>query len=390
MTTNILEKSYALQTDIVNQRRYLHANPELSFAEFNTGAYLKQELAKLGYIINYPIAKTGLTADLTTNPKIAIRADMDALPIQENNNCIYQSKVKNIMHACGHDAHMSIALACAKLLTEDQNLPVRIIMQPAEENSDEAGKSGAYRMIEAGALNGIQAIIGLHVDANIKPGQIAIASGPVMAASDSFKLKIIGAGGHGAFPESTIDAVVLSAYLITQFQQIISRKISAFEPAILTIGAIHSSSIAGNVISDFVELKGTIRSFSKQIRQTLIQELDNICQTTKNLGGNYEIQFESGYPATVNHPGIAQIMKTTAIKLIGAQNVIESTPKLWSEDFSLYQELIPGAFMFLGAKIEDSPRKHHHPNFDLDESGLYLGTAIMAQTVMELNKGFIK
>ncbi len=390
MTQSSILQAKSLQSQIISQRRHFHQNPELSFNEIKTGSYLADQFSQLGYKVTHPVAKTGLLADLLPQPKIAVRADMDALPIQEENDLTYKSTTPNVMHACGHDAHMAIALACANLLSQQKNLPVRFLLQPAEENSDKEGKSGAYRMIEAGALANIQAIIGLHVDSTLKPGQVAIASGPVMAASDSFTLKIIGSGGHGAFPESTIDAVVIQAYIITQIQQIISRKISAFEPGIITIGSVKSSSNAGNVISDYVEMKGTIRSFNKVTRDKLVKELDNVCKSAINLGGNYEIKYEFGYPATVNDKNIAQFMKESAANIVGEENVVECTPKLWSEDFSMYQELIPGAFMFLGAKISDAPRCHHNPKFDIDESGLYYGAAILADTVIRLNEKFVR
>lgn len=383
----ISETARFLQEEIVLVRRDLHMMPELSFKEHNTASFAYDTLTNLGYQARAGIAKTGVLADLGQGPKIAIRADMDALPVNENNELAYKSKVKNVMHACGHDAHVAIALASAKILSSQANIvPVRFLMQPAEEASDEEGKSGAFRMIQDGALNDVRAIIGLHVDATIKPGQVAIAKGPVMAAADSFLIKVIGSGGHGAFPESTIDSVVIASYVVSGLQQVVSRRISAFSPAVVTIGSMHSSSAAGNVISDYVELKGTIRSFSADVRKTLMDEVEKVCQIACALGGSYSIDYEYGYPATVNHDEITQVMQDCAREIVGANNVVHCNPKLWSEDFSMYQEKIPGSFMFLGVKIESSPRKHHSPDFDIDESGLYLGAAILAKTACKLSE----
>lgn len=384
-TMTVLDQAKELQKEIVELRRYIHMHPELSFQEHETSKLAAERLKELGYEVKTGIAATGVTGDRGTGKIVAIRADMDGLPVLETNAVAYKSKNEGVMHACGHDAHVSCALAVAKILSR-QTLPgkIRMIMQPAEEDVDAEGKSGAMRMIEQGVMDGVSAVIGLHMDASIPAGKVAIQPGPVMAAADGFKIIIKGKGGHGAYPEATIDAVVIASHVIQAIQQIVSRRIAAVEPAVVTIGSIHSASTRGNVISDRVELMGTIRSFNENIRKKLIEEVDRACSVARALGGDYETEYEMGYPATVNDPNVTETLKKTAIELVGAENVITIAPKTWAEDFSVLAQAAPGAFMFLGCEIAGDRRAHHSPTFDIDESGLYLGTAILAETAQRL------
>jgi amidohydrolase len=239
-------------------------------------------------------------------------------------------------------------------------------------------------MIEDGAMDDVAAVIGLHMDASVPAGKVAIMNGPVMAAADSFKIVIKGKGGHGAYPETTVDSVVISAQVIQAMQQIISRRISALDPAIITVGSVHSSSTRGNVISDSVTMLGTIRSFNQGTRQKLITELEQVCHIAQMMGGDFSVEYEMGYPATVNNHAIAEVMRQAAVDLLGPDNVVEIPAKTWSEDFSMLAEVSPGAFMFLGGEIEGDRRSHHSPTFDLDESGLYIGSAVLAETARRL------
>jgi amidohydrolase len=382
----VLEQAKDLQKELVEVRRHLHAHPELSYQEHETAKFAAEKLSGLGYNVTKNVGKTGLIADFgkTDQPRIAIRADMDALPIEEEPSHAHHSQNKGVMHACGHDAHVSCGLGAAKILSS-MPVNVRMIMQPAEEAGDSQGRSGAYRMIEDNALDGVSAVIGLHMDAAVPAGKVGIAPGPVMAAADPFQITIEGKGGHGAFPEDTIDAVVIASQVVQAIQQIVSRRISGLEAAIITIGSFQSSSTRGNVISDHVILKGTFRSFNKAVRKIILAEMEKACSIAKVFGGNYKIEYEHGYPATVNDPGIAEIMRQAAVDFIGAENVIALPPKPWSEDFSMFAEIVPGAFMFLGAEIKDDRRAHHTANFDLDESGLYIGSAVLAETAARLN-----
>lgn len=384
-TMTTIDQAKELQKEIVELRRHLHKHPELSFEETETAKLAARRLDELGYKVREKVGRTGVTADIGKGTTIAIRADMDALPIAEENDVAFKSANQGVMHACGHDAHVSCALATAKILAG--NVPqgrIRMLMQPAEEYGDDEGKSGAFRMIEDGCLEGVSAVIGQHVDATLPAGKVGILTGPIMAAVDGFSLKIKGKGGHGAYPETCVDAIVIGAMVVQAIQQVVSRRISALEPSIITIGAFHSSSTRGNVIAEEIHMEGTIRSFSPEIRQQLRTELDRACQIARTLGGDYELKYELGYPTTVNHAEPTEIMRQVALDLIGPEGIVEIKPRTWSEDFSLFANEVPGAFLFLGVEKDGDRRSHHSPKFDIEESGLYVGTAILAETARRL------
>ena len=392
MSTTTIDRARNLQKEIVDLRRLLHEQPELSFQETETARIAADRLEGLGYKVKRGVGKTGVTADLGKGDRlVAIRADMDALPIEETNPVPYRSKNPGVMHACGHDAHVSCAIAAARMLGEDLSAGqnegrVRMLMQPAEEYGDEDGKSGALRMLEDGALEGVAAVIGLHIDASLPAGKVGILEGPVMAAVDGFSLTIKGRGGHGAYPETTIDAIVIGSYVVQAIQQIVSRRISALEPAIVTIGSFSSSSSRGNVIAEEVKLEGTMRSFSEEVRELLRQELDRAASISRAMGGDYTLKYELGYPTTVNESETTRVMRQAAIDLLGEENLVSIKPRTWSEDFSFFANEVPGAFMFLGAEIAGDRRSHHSPTFDIDESGLYVGSAVLAETARRLMK----
>ncbi len=384
-TTTMLDEARLLQDEIVTLRRHLHQMPELSFQEHKTASLVADKLDGFGFSVKRGLASTGVIGDLGEGVTIAIRADMDALPVQEINEVAYRSNNNGVMHACGHDAHMSCALGAAKLLSAGKSAGrYRMLFQPAEEFGDEEGKSGAFRMIEAGAMTGVDAVIGLHVDASLPAGMVGLIPGPITAAADTFKLIVTGKGGHGAYPETTIDSIVIASQIIQAFQQIVSRRISPLEPAVVTVGSIHSESERGNVISPSVTMEGTIRSFTAPVRDKLIAELERACSIARVLGGDYELLWELGYPPTVNDPTITEVMKEAACDLIGPDNVISIEPKTWGEDFSMLAQKAPGAFMLLGVEVAGDRRAHHSPNFDIDESGLYIGSAIFAETARRL------
>lgn len=391
MTTTMtpIDQARQLQEEIVALRRSIHKQPELSFKEYETASMAAKKLSELGFTVSTGVATTGIVADRGSGGRtVAIRADMDGLPVAETNDVPYRSLNQGVMHACGHDAHVSCALAAAKILSKE-TLPgrVRMLMQPAEEDCDHEGKSGARRMIEAGAMKQVDAVIGLHVDASIPAGKVAIQPGAVMAAADMFRLVITGKGGHGGYPEATVDTVVIAAQVIQALQQVVSRRMSPVEPAVVTVGSVHSSSTRGNVISDSTELRGTLRTFSAAAREKMFAEVERACSVARSFGADFTIEYEPGYPATINDPAVTEVMRKTAVDLIGAENVITIPPKTWSEDFSMLAEESPGCFMFLGVEIEGSRRSHHSPDFDIDESGLYIGTAILAETARRLLKG---
>jgi len=388
-----LSQALAIQEELVRDRRYLHEHPELSFEEYETAAFAEKRLTQLGFSVRSKLAKTGLTADIGKGKEfcVAVRADLDGLPIEEPSDQPYSSKNQGVMHACGHDAHMACALGAARLLAADAKDSVdhyggrlRLLMQPAEESADEEGVSGAPRMLEAGALDGVTNIIGMHVDAGLPCGKLGISPGAVMASADQFVITVEGKGGHGAFPEKCVDSVVIAAHLIQAIQTIVSRRIPAQEPAVITMGSIESSSTRCNIISDSVTIRGTARSLNPAIRNKIREEITRTCGLVESMGGTHKLYFEKGYPVTVNDPEITNIMREAAIDLIGEENVITLEAKLWAEDFSYYQELIPGCFIFVGAGQPGITRIHHSANFDIDENSLYLGTAVLAETAKRL------
>jgi amidohydrolase len=384
---NLLKAASELQKLIVEDRRHLHQYPELSFNEIETASFAAKRLNELGYSVKEGVGRTGVVADFGKGGrKVAIRADMDALPIQEATGLPFSSKRSGVMHACGHDAHVACALAAAQVLKAEK-LPgsLRFLMQPSEEFGDEEGKSGAQRMIEQGAMETVDYVIGQHVYTPIPKGTVAIMDGPVMSACDNFEITVIGKGGHGAYPHQTVDAVALTGLLLNAINHIISRKLKAGVPAVISIGALASSSDRGNVISDSVRILGTMRSFNKDVRQMLMQELDNACQLVRPLGGDYRVKYLFGYEATVNDKSVAELMRQVAADFIGPDNVLTIEPQMGSEDFSLFAKEAPGAFMFLGVGTE-KPQPHHSPTFVIDESSLYLGSAILAETAVRLMK----
>ncbi len=382
--SNYLTRAAEMRAQLVAMRRDLHQHPELFFQEIRTAKKITEHLDELGIEYATGIAKTGVVAHLGEGaPVIALRADMDALPIFEANEVSYKSENEGIMHACGHDAHVTCLLGAATMLAQDFAAgrlkgTVRFLFQPAEEMNDDEGKTGGQRMVEEGALEGIDAVIGMHVFSTMPANQVFVREGAFMAAADSFTAKIIGRGGHGAFPDKALDPIWLSAQVINAIHGVVSRRMNPIEPGVITVGAIHAGK-ASNVIPVEVEMAGTIRSFSQETRLLLHRELENACRLTQAFGGDYHLQIEYGYPVTVNDPEMARFVNRMATGLIGAENVNEASIEMGAEDFSFMTQVAPGAFFFLGAKKDGIDRQHHAPDFDIDESVLPTGAALMAE-----------
>lgn len=386
----MLTEAQQIKNDLIQWRRTIHRNPELGFNVFQTVELVAQTLSDLGIETQTGVGKTGVVAYLgePQGPVIAIRADMDALPIQEENAVEYASQVPGCMHACGHDAHTAMLLGVAKLLSSKQlSGQVRLLFQPSEEAADEQGISGAPRMIEDGALEGVDAVIALHVDGKLNTGEICIQEGWVGAAADTFRANIIGRGGHGAYPHQTVDSIWLTSQVLNALYAIPSRQIKPLEPSVVTVGVIEGGT-TDNVIPDTVYLEGTLRSFSDEIREQLIQEVERVLSITRSLGGDYDLEIERGYPPQHNDPKVATWLHQVGVDLLGETKVSEAQRTMGAEDFSFMAQITQGAMFNLGVKPpEAEPRYLHTATFDLDEDALPVGSAILAETALRFLNG---
>ena len=386
----MLERARALQDQIVAWRREVHTHPELGFKEHRTAGLVADTLGAMGLSVATGVAKTGVVGCLGTGrPAVGIRADMDALPLQEANDVPYASQTQGVMHACGHDAHVGILLGVARLLSEMTDRPagqIRFLFQPCEEGWDPEGKSGAMRMVEEGALAGLDAVIALHVDSKTPAGQVEVRSGYAMAAVDSFNATLTGAGCHGAYPHLGVDPIFILAQVINAIHGVRARRINPVRPAVISIGAVHAGE-APNVIPDAVRLNGTLRSYDDETRERLVEELERALGVARALGGDYQLEIERGYPATYNDPEVAATMRHVTEEMLGAEGLYPPEPAMGAEDFSYMAREAPGAMFMLGAKIDQEERPHHSPVFDVDESVLYIGAAVLAETACRLLRG---
>ena len=374
-----------LRERLVQLRRRIHANPEYGFREFETARLIATTMRELGARVREGVAKTGVVAELGSGtPMVAIRADMDALPIEEATGLEFASRVPNMMHACGHDAHVACALGAAMLLKETA-VPgtVRFLFQPSEEQRDEDGQSGAVRMIDEGALDGVASVIALHTRA-LPAGYIGVTSGPAMAANDTIKITIKGRAAHGAHPEEGIDAIAIAAQVINATQQIVSRRVSAVSPAVVSITTIHGG-VKENIIADRVELGGTIRSTGGTARDFLISELEAALNVGRALGAECELEIKPGYAATYNDPNVTQTVREAAADVLGQDRVVEMPFDTWAEDFGYMTARVPGAMFWLGVTSERVPKPiWHSPTFDLDEDALPIGAMVLAASAQRL------
>jgi len=376
----MLARAKELKGELTRLRRAIHRHPELGFREVKTAALIAETLESLRIRVQTGVAKTGVIGYLGEGgPVVAIRADMDALPIQELNEVPYRSQVPGVMHACGHDAHVAMALGAAMLLREiELEGEVRFLFQPSEERPDEEGKSGALRMAEEGVMEGVEAILALHVDSETESGSIKISPGPMAAAVDSFKATIMGRGCHGAYPHRGVDPIFIAGEVILAIQGIVSRRIDPVKQAVVSIGTIHGGT-AENIIPQEVELTGTIRSFEQGVREQLHTELEKAFRVARALGGDFRFNIEEGYPVMVNGERMAELIREVAIALLGQEKVLPKEPAMGAEDFSFFLAQAPGAMFRLGVK-KGEMRPGHSPHFDLDEEALPIGAAILAES----------
>ena len=378
----MLKEAHAISEELIEWRRDFHMHPEIGFELFRTSKIVADELEKMGYQVKRGVGKTGVVAEIGEGGRlVAIRADMDALPILEQNEHEYVSQNKGAMHACGHDSHTAMALGAALLLSKEK-LPgrVRFLFQPCEETADEEGKSGAQRMAAEGAMDGVDYVIAQHVDPLYPVGTIGINAGPSSGGVDSWFATISGKGGHGAHPNKTVDPYYLMAHVIIALNAIISRRINPFAPAVISIGSIHGG-FTENVIPESVKLTGTLRYTDEEIHQQIHEEMHRAFEIVKSLGGIYDLSFLAGGPPMINDRSVADMIEQTGRDLLGEQNVHEIEKTLGAEDFGEFLKHAPGAMFTLGTqKKGHEDYLLHHPKFDLDERALPIGTAMLVET----------
>lgn len=381
----MLNRAREIEELMIRWRRDIHQNPELGFHETRTSGLVAEVLASLGYRVRAGVGRTGVVGELGAGqPIVAIRADMDALPLQEANEAPYASRVPGVMHACGHDAHTAIALGVATLLAKEI-FPgtIRFLFQPAEEVSDDEGLSGAPRMVQDGAMEGVSAVLALHVYPGAPVGEIAVGSGPVSAGVDTFWATIKGCGVHGAYPHKGIDPIHITAHVILALNSIISRRVDPFDAAVISLGSIHGGK-ASNVIPETVELSGTIRYEQPSVQRQLHAEIERALGVARTLGGDYEFKLEYGGPPNINDPGVVEVIRQTAIDLLGTEYVKPKVKGMGAEDFGVFSEMAPGAMFRLGCQLDGEERRGHSPTFDLNEHALPVGAAVLAEAALRL------
>ncbi|MBD2588120.1 M20 metallopeptidase family protein [Synechococcus elongatus] len=371
---------------IVAWRQQLHRRPELGFQEQETAAFIAARLTELGVSFQAGVAGTGIVAEIAgqrSGPTLAIRADMDALPILEANEIPYRSEIDGRMHACGHDGHVAIALGTAACLQANSDFAgrVKIIFQPAEE-----GPGGAAPMIAEGVLENpaVDAIIGLHLWNYLPLGKVGVRSGPLMAAVELFDLTIQGRGGHAAIPQNCIDAVLVASQIVTLLQSIVSRNVDPLHSAVVTIGSLHAGTTY-NVIADRAQLKGTVRYFDDRYQGFLQERIEQIVAGVCNShGATYELNYRKLYPAVINDSAIADLVRSVAEEVLEPPlGVVPDCQTMGAEDMSYFLQKVPGCYFFLGSANLDRGLNfpHHHPRFNFDETALALGVELFLRCV---------
>lgn len=387
------ELALNIEDQIIKWRRELHQIPETGLELPETSKYVMNELDKMGIEYRSGLAKSGIAATIWAGDQdsktFAVRADMDALAIEEATGLDFSSKHEGRMHACGHDSHTAMALGVAKIASENKNKlagNLKIIFQPAEE-----GPGGAKPMIEEGALENpkVDAVVGLHIGTifkTVKPGQIGISKGATMACLDDFQLEVKGKGGHGAMPDTTVDPVAVSASIIQELQTLISREIPPYRPGVISVCTIHGGS-AYNVIPDKVKMEGTARFIHEEQRKEIAKRMREVAENiAKARRAEVDFNYNFGYPPLFNPVEFTDYFKKVASEIVDEEDIVEiEEPVMGGEDMAYFLNEVPGTFFFLGGgkEVDGEIHSHHNPKFDIDESVFYLGTALMAKTAFD-------
>lgn len=376
---------------MINLREAIHMYPEDGFKEFKTSEIIVNELEKLGIKVQKNVAKTGVVGLIEGNypgKTVLLRADMDALKIQEQADVDYKSKVDGMMHACGHDGHVAGLLGAAMILNELKDKlhgNVKLVFQPAEEK-----EGGALPMIEEGVLENpkVDVAFGAHLWGYLKEGEVHLKEGPMMAAPDLFNIKVIGKGGHGAVPQASIDPIVITCQIVNALQTIVSRRMNPLDPVVVTCGKIQGGE-SFNVIPNEVELEGTIRTFNEETRNLVPCIIEDLVKgITTSQGATYEFKYEPHYPALLNDKNMTNFAKKSLEKVVGKENVFDlKEPNMGGEDFAYFAQKVPSAFMFIGiADNESEPVIHHNPYFKWDSKNV----GILAQSLSQIALDYLK
>jgi amidohydrolase len=384
----VREKIAAMKDWLIETRRTIHMNPELGFEEVETAKLVTGYLEKFGLQVKTGMAQTGVIGLLKGEKRgktVAIRADMDALPMEEANQVPYRSRVKGKMHACGHDAHVTILLGVASLFSSMRNQVqgnIKWIFQPAEE-----GGGGGRILTEEGVLENpkVDAIFGAHLFPDLKIGKVGIHEKEGLAATDRFVIRMIGRGAHGAYPHLSRDPILAAGHLITQIHSIVSRNISPLDSGVITIGKV-SGGTAFNIIPDEAEILGTVRSLNQKVREELKSRMEQVTQgVAKSFGLDHHFEFQYGYPALINNPEMSHLVASACAKGIGKENVEFLRPSMGGEDFAYYLEKVPGSFFRLGCRNEEKGivNPFHSSHFDIDEDVLPFGVEMFARIIDE-------
>jgi len=387
MRESLFQRLDQLYPELVQFRRDMHMYPELSFEEESTPQKIAQFLQGLNLEVKTGVGGRGVVGILRggkPGPTVALRADFDALPIQDEKDVEYKSRVPGVMHACGHDIHTASLLGVAKVLSEVRDQwPGNVVF--IHQFAEEVTPGGAIAMIEDGCLDGVEVIYGAHVWSTEPYGTIGLKEGYIMAAADEFEIEVLGKGGHGATPHLTVDSLVVGSQLVLNLQQIVSRKIDPLKPAVVTVGSFHSGN-AFNVIPNTAYMKGTVRTFDENVRTIIEQEIGQLARLTCEMNGaEARYKYVRGYPAVWNHPSETTRVRQVASSVLGAEKITELEPIMGGEDFSYYLQKVPGAFFFVGGGNSEvgASFPHHHPKFDVDERSILITGKVFIGTILD-------
>ena len=385
LLTNIHQMIDDLYPEMVEMRRYLHQYPELSFKEYKTAQYIADFYQELGIPFKEKVGGNGVVATLKggkPGKTIALRADFDGLPIQDEKDVPYRSKIPGVMHACGHDGHTTTLLTLAKVMKKFQaDLPGTIVF--LHQHAEELSPGGAKPMVEAGVLKEVDAVFGTHLWATVPVGVLQTSKGHFMAGADRFEILIQGQGGHGAYPHETKDAILIGSELVTQLQKIVSRRLDPVETAVITVGVFEAGNTF-NIIADRAKLVGTARHFNPEVQAKIIAEMEAIIKgVCASNHATYTFNYHKGYPPLVNHAKEAELVLNAGKKIQDIHTIEEIAPAMGGEDFAYYLLEKPGAYFFTGAQKEGNHYPHHHPKFDIDERALPIAAKTLIQAYFD-------